>query len=51
VEWNRWVSVERLAADDARRGNLAAAFLKRHPDDFIDWISIRAAEWLDEINE
>ena len=51
VEWNRWVSVERLAANDARRGSLAAAFLKRHPDDFIDWISIRAAEWLDEINE
>lgn len=51
VEWNRWVSVERLAADERRLNNLAQAYLARHPEDFIDWITVRAKEFLDEFIE
>jgi len=49
VEWNRWVIVERLAADDGRRTNLAETFLSRNPDDFLERLALRTREWLDEL--
>jgi len=51
VEWNRWVSVERLAADERRLEQLAKTYLARNPDDFIDWITVRAREFLDDFIE
>lgn len=50
TEWNRWVSVERLAAAEGRKRQLADAYLERNPDDFMDWISVRARELLDELS-
>jgi len=47
VEWNRWVSVERLAADTSRRRTLAEMFLSRNPEDFLDRLLVRAREWLE----
>jgi hypothetical protein len=50
-EWNRWVIVERLATDDARRGQLADAFLTRNPEDFLERLTVRTREWLDDFSE
>lgn len=51
VEWNRWVIVERLAADEGRRTQLAETFMTRNPEDFLDRLSVRTREWLEELIE
>lgn len=51
TEWNRWVIVERLAAAHNRRRQLADTYLQRNPEDFMDWLTVRARELLDEFSE
>lgn len=51
LEWNRWVSVERLSADDVRRRRLADEFLRLNPDDFFDQLKVWGTEWLKDIIE
>ena len=51
TEWNRWVIVERLAAAPNRRRQLADTYLERNPEDFMDWLTVRARELFDEFSE
>lgn len=51
TEWNRWIIVERLAAAENRRRQLADTYLQRNPEDFMDWLTVRARELFDEFSE
>ena len=48
-EWNRWVIVERLAADPEKLARLAGQFLQRNPEDFQDRLSQALRDWLGEV--
>lgn len=48
-EWNRWVIVERLAADPEKLERLAGQFLQRNPENFQDRLSQALRDWLGEV--
>jgi hypothetical protein len=50
-EWNRWIIVERLADDPARRQKLAEAFFEKNPEDFLDRLSLNLKDWFDSLSE
>ena len=48
-EWNRWVIVERLAANPERLARLAELFLQRNPEDFQERLALALRDWLGEV--
>ncbi|MEX0694290.1 MAG: amidoligase family protein [Rhodospirillales bacterium] len=50
-EWNRWVIVEKLAADPKKLKRLAGQFLQRNPEDFKGRLGLALKDWLGEVIE
>ena len=50
VEWNRWVMVERVAADRARLSALSGEYLRRNPDDFLERITVQVRDWFEDFS-
>ncbi len=50
-EWNRWVVVERLADDPARRRKLTEAYFAKNPEDFLDRLSVNLQDWFGTLSE